>query len=332
MLQNSLSAARRNDDDDDDDREGESYSKNNSSVAQLHIGQNGLRCPPWVKHVDGTKPHDTGSTNTSWMATLLQSLHFRLIDHKDLSPSHLRRPPPQCLVYMLDSDLQPAPLTSASGLKHETGSGRSASVDDQSQGVVESPTLRTLPFLTSSSSSSWTTVNNSHQRQNPRDQCDVTSAGTTPPLIAPKPNCMQSPPLAARYPLRRKILSTGSTSRSTVMTSSVSRGVDDPTCPPTKTGPPPPPLPARRGKLPPTPRFRTHLGPPTSSPTEPPSVLPVQQSAGSADEQQHVSETTHEDNEDDDNELNYKVASKLVLLASKQCTMTIINTEDFMRC
>jgi len=298
MLQNSSSTARRNDDDDDDDVGG--------AGSQYHI-EHGIHRQPWIKHVDGTQSRDSGPKSTTWMATLRSSLHFRLVDHGDISASHSRRPPPQCLVYVLDSDLQPAPLTSGSCFKRETGNSRSASVAvSQSQNVVKSLTLRNLPDLTLPSSSSLRVVDNSRRRAVQRAQSDVTSSTTARPPVPPKPNCLQSLPLAARYPLRRKILPAGSRSPVMTMTSSVPR--DEPS---TTKGPPPPPVPARRGKLQPTPCVQGYLEPPVTSlpSTELPSVLSVTTTVTSAGERQRVSETTHNDLDDDndDDEMNYKV-------------------------
>lgn len=299
MLQNSF---RRNDDvDNDDHSEDESDSKRDQYVEcyvlQMHVGHGDHR-QPWIKHVCGTQPHDNGPTSTTWMATLLHSLQFRLVDHNDVFPSHSPR---QRRVYVLDSDLQPPPLTSGSSLKRETERGRSASIVSQSRNVVEWPTARSLPEFTPSSPSSRRTAGNSRRRQNPCDQSDVTFAGTASPQTLSKASSLQSPPLAARYPLRRKI----PTACSSPITSTVSSGVEEAVWSPATTGPPPPQLPARRKKLPPTSRFLAHLEPPVTSllSTEPTSVLSVEPMATSAGKRQHRSETSH--NESDDDELNY---------------------------
>jgi len=227
MMQNSFKTTTHdyNDDDDDDDGEDsddhveDARDKNHEQYVECYavesrVGQCG-RCQPWIKHVGRTQHHDSEATSSAWMATLLHSLRFRLVDNNNNNnsnvplQSHSRRPPSQCLVYVLDSDLQPTGATSGSGFKPETGNGRSASVVSQSQNEVESPTLKNLPDLTSSScSSSLRTVSNSRQRVDPRAQSDVTSA--SPAVIYPKPNCLQSPPLAARYPRRKKIQTAGS--------------------------------------------------------------------------------------------------------------------------
>jgi len=293
MLQNSLNTTRHNgdyDDNEDDDHGKDAWVRWRDQCVKCFTVQRRVRHDEqWIRHVGQTQADDSESTSTTWMATLLDSLHFRLVDHEDVPlQSHPRLPPPsQSLVYVLDSDVQPAALTFGSCFKPETaGRDRSASVVSQSKSEVESPTLRTLPDLTSSSSLS--TVGNSSRRLNPRDHVDVTSASTSSP---PKPNSVQSPPLAARYPLRRKIQTVGS---------STTRGVDETARPSTATAaPPPPPLPARRGNLPPTPRFRAHLESPMTSlaGTEPASELPVEPSGG---ERQQASETTHDECDDND--------------------------------
>ena len=303
MLQNSLNTASRSDDGDDDEDELGSDQFVEGYVVELRAGHGSQR-RPWIKHVGRTQHRDSGSTTTTWMATLLDTLHFRLVDHNDISLSHTRRPPSHCLVYVLDSDLQPACPTSGSCFKQETGSELPMSVVRQSEDVVETPTLRNLPDLTLSSSTSRRNVGNSRRRHKPRDQPNVTSGGTSPPPIPPKPVCLQSLPLVARYPLRRKTLTATSTSPAMTMTSSMSSGVNQPTWPPTTTEPPPPPLPARRAK-PPTPRLRVHLEPSMTSlsPTDPCS----QPTAVNVDEQQHVSETLNDEIDDAEDELNYTV-------------------------
>jgi len=306
LMQNSLKITKRDDDDDDgDDDTGDHVEDtrdiNHEQYVKCYTVELRGRSQPWIKHVGGTH-HDSESTSSTWMATLLHSLRFRLVDNNNnnnVPLSHSPRPPSQCLIYVLDSDIQAAAVTSGSCFKPETGSDRSTSVVSQSQNEVESPTLKNLPDLTSSTcSSSLRTVGNSRQRLDPRDQSDVTSADTA--IVYPKPNCLQSPPLAARYPLRRKIQTAGQS------TSLGGREPDKQERPPTMKEPrQPPPLPARRENLPSTSHVRAHLEPPMTSLQATPSIIPVEPREESV-VGQHASETSQDDGDDND-ELNYKV-------------------------
>ena len=138
-----------------------------------------------IKHVDA---HLLSRDSSTWMAVLLHSLHFRLVD---LRPSNApsRRP-----VYVLDSDLHyPVTPTSGSGFRRETGSGRSA---NNLSDLLPSP---------SSSSTSLRTVSYSSQRTNRRRISCVGSTGTAPPTTtATGSGGLESPPLASRRPLRER--------------------------------------------------------------------------------------------------------------------------------
>jgi len=307
-LQNLLSTGDDDDDNcDDSDDEWENGCQGHVecyTVQQSHGRSD--RHQPWIKYIGRAQHHDAESTSTTWMATLLHTLHFRLVDHSDIPPSHLQRPTPRCPVYVLDSDPQPDISTSGFSFKHETGSDRLSSVVSQSKNAVASTTLRSLPDMPSSSSSSLRTVSSNCWRPDLRLKFDVTSARSAPPPILPKPNYLQSPPLAARYPLRRK--TQAARSKSEAMTSSTSRDVVKPTTPLITVGPPPPPLPARRTKLPPIPSFREHLEPPSTQPTSGPPVKPATSAASqqtSHDESSHILSSTT--GVDDDDVLSYKV-------------------------
>lgn len=201
------------DDDDrnDDDHNDEVWGEDDDQCLECYTLQSRVKhgaCrPSWIKHVGVTQHRNINSTPSSWMATLLHSLRFRQLDQNVASPPHFYPASSHHLVYVLESDLQTPAATSgdlrplAAGVSgshfkpETTGSGcRLAFAVSQSDNDVKSSAVNTLPDLTSRTA------------VNPRDLCDIT---VDPPAVS-KPCCPQSPPLAARHPLRRKPLSTAS--------------------------------------------------------------------------------------------------------------------------
>ena len=220
-----------------DDVEATRNSSGDESL-DCHTVQLRARHPPWIKHFDGRQTRDLAATSSAWMATLLDSLHFRLVDRGDIPPSNARPPPPpQCFVYVLDSDLQLTYSTSTSdfSFRQETGNGCSAPIVSQLTNAVEPPApCSNLPDLHSSSSTSLRSAIDGCPRPHRRNKFSV---GSSPQSVAGRSGDLQSPPTAARHRLRRKL----STARSlsAVMTSSaMSRDVDEP---PMTRGPPPAP-------------------------------------------------------------------------------------------
>ena len=277
-----------------DDVEATRNSSGDESL-DCHTVQLRARHPPWIKHFDGRQTRDLAATSSAWMATLLDSLHFRLVDRGDIPPSNARPPPPpQCFVYVLDSDLQLTYSTSTSdfSFRQETGNGCSAPIVSQLTNAVEPPApCSNLPDLHSSSSTSLRSAIDGCPRPHRRNKFSV---GSSPQSVAGRSGDLQSPPTAARHRLRRKL----STARSlsAVMTSSaMSRDVDEP--PMTRGPPPAPPLPARREKPPPS-SARVQAEPEQSS------VLPVGRTASSAGQRQCASGTGKDEVDD---ELSYTV-------------------------
>jgi len=287
MLQIAFESNKDDDDDDDDDEH-----RKDNLFSKYNIEDDSGR-QAWVS---GTRPLDSASAPSTWMATLLYSLQFRVVNRDDIPSPRSLQSPSQCLqVYVLDSNLQPAPLASANSSKPEIENDRSASVVTQSQNAVESPALRTLPDLSTSPLSSLSSASSSRRRQIQRVHSDVTSTRPPCPPVPPKPNYLQSPPPpAARYPLRRKTLAAGPSSPEVNMTSVMLR--DQPA---------PPPLPARRERLKQaTHGSRAHLEPLLTSQ----SFTDLSVSAG---KRQHVPETPQDegDNYDDydDDDMNFKM-------------------------
>lgn len=242
LFRSSSTASRRSETDADDDGENELETTRNGQRRTEHSAEKSS------SFAHGTQSSNTGSRSTTWMATLLYSLHFRLVDHNVIPASPCRPPPPQSLVYVLDSNLHPAPPTFGFSVKQETAISRSVSVVGQSANAVESSILP-APTSPPSSSLRKTAVNRGRR-------CH------TPPPIPPKPSCLQSPPLAARYSRRAKTRTAEKSAMKSSSSSSMSRNFGElhrKTVRSESPPPPLPPLPARREIPPPTAHFRTHL-------------------------------------------------------------------------